>query len=425
MSDNSGTRNRDLVGGSLLGNGYFSNVSQSSAAPAESRTKEYTASGNMAWNYGGGKGGANAVDGELIKLPMPTPVWPASSTTTGGGTTATPTFDSYLKNITDLFSKQTNDFSGVAKNYTDQYNALLPKLDTFVNDFRNVASSSSNDFNELFRQLQSSYGNITGDYTKQLAVRQQAQDALNKLSADVINNMASAQKSVTTGNVDAATASYLDALYGSQKNSIISKASTDLDSIRNNVYSNMVQRGLLSPSAMGTLMAQSTRDAQAALRSQLASLDTQKAQALVDAPYKQFEVARNMLSGVETQRGVEQAARDFLSNYTNQLYGAAFNNAQQSANILGNKYTQQYAGLSNAANTAVQPTLLAGQQYTNYQNTLKAYLDAMAQTNISKYNADVNERIAKLNAAIQQQQVDNSGSTDWGGIIGGLIGGLF
>lgn len=418
MSDNSGTRNRDLVGGSLLGNGYFSNVSQSSAAPAESRTKEYTASGNMAWNYGGGKGGANAASDELIKLPAPIPVWPAT-------TTEPVTFDSYLKNITDLFSKQTNDFSGVAKNYTDQYNALLPKLDTFVNDFRNVASSSSNDFNELFRQLQSSYGTITKDYTDQLSVRQKAQESLNKLAADVINNMAAAQNNVTTGNVDAKTASYLDTLYGSQKNSIISKASTDLDSIRNNVYSNMVQRGLLSPNAMGTLMAQSTRDAQAALRSQLASVDAQKAQALADAPYKQFEVARNMLSGVETQRGVEQAARDFLSNYTNQLYGAAFNNAQQSANILGNKYTQQYAGLSNAANTAVQPTLLAGQQYTNYQNTLKAYLDALAQTNISKYNADVNERIAKLNAAIQQQQVDNSSSTDWGGIIGGLIGGLF
>ena len=77
----------------------------------------------------------------------------------------------------------------------------------------------------------------------------------------------------------------------------------------------MAQRGFMSASAMGTLMSQSTRDAQAAIRSQLANIDAQKAQALVEAPYKQFEVARNMLSGVETQKGVEQAARDFLLGF--------------------------------------------------------------------------------------------------------------
>ena len=352
----------------------------------------------------------------------------AGITPRGGGTTQpglTPDFLAYLEQLGDQFAQAQNTLSGVSNNYLSQYNALLPKMDQFVNEFRGLASSAGSDFGNVLNQLQSSYGQVTSDFTKQIAVRQAAQDELNKLSADVINRMDAAQNSVNTGDVRADTVDYLDKLYGGQKASAISSAQANLDALQKNVYANMAQRGFMSASAMGTLMSQATRDAQAALRSQLANIDAQKAQALVEAPYKQFEVARNMLSGVETQKGVEQAARDFLLSSNSQLYNAMFNNAQQAANILNGKYTQQYSGLSNAANIAVQPTLLAGQQYANYRDTMKAYLDALTTANVSKYNADIQEEIAKLNAAIAQQKLDESGDTDWDSIIAGLIGNMF
>ena len=56
---------------------------------------------------------------------------------------------------------------------------------------------------------------------------------------------------------------------------------------------------------------------------------------------------------------------------------------------------------------------------------MKAYLDALTTANVSKYNADIQEEIAKLNAAIAQQKLDESGDTDWDSIIAGLIGNMF
>ena len=379
-------------------------------------------------NIGGTHGYSNGLD-VWNQLWSWAGITPRGGTGGGGGGTVTPgitpDFEAYLRSLGDQFTQAQNTLSGVSNNYLAQYNALLPKLDQFVNEFRGLASSAGTDYGNLLNQLQSSYGTTTAEFNKQIAVRQAAQDALNKLSADVINRMDAAQKSVNTGDVQGTTVDYLDKLYGGQKASAVYQAQAGLEALRKNVYSNMAQRGFMSASAMGTLMSQATRDAQAAIRSQLANIDAQKAAALVEAPYKQFEVARNMLSGVETQKGVEQAARDFLLGSTGQLYSAMFNNAQQAANILNSKYTQQYSGLSNAANTAVQPTLLAGQQYANYRDTMKSYLDALTQANISKYNADINEKIAKLNAAIQQQQIDESSGTDWSGLIGGMIGNLF
>lgn len=316
-----------------------------------------------------------------------------------------------------------SQFPNVANSYTDQANTAIQNINNYLGLNQQVLGNMNNAYNNLYQNADSDYSNLYGnmgsDYSN---LKAQLQNYLGTIGSDFANynnyltgqtdasqndmqalynqmnalysglqenqtgyiwdTIQNAMNSVTTGTLPSATQSNIDSVYNSQADLLKKEMNEYLASEQSKLRDQMAGRGILSSGVTGKAWGDISETATSDLESGLSKLLTQRAQTMLEEPYKQLEAALSMNDYTTTASNLTTAQSSALTEMLMDKYQMTKDEADNMLNALTAKHSAYNTGYSNLANAT-------DSQYSNQLGALNGQYNVLGNTLSNQFSQEL------------------------------------